>query len=112
MLLEQPQDVVSKGQHHDQDQDDEAYHLCPFEDLFRRLPPGDHLVEDKDGVSSVQSRDRQNVDHRQHDGQKGCQLPKSRPIPHGREEAAHRDDAAHALVRAAFGIDQFLDLGQ
>lgn len=41
---------------------------------------------------------------------KAVSCQKAVPIPHGAGRGCHRDDAAHAFVRAAFGIDQFLDL--
>ena len=48
-------------------QQEHTYHLCPFEEFITRLTTSDNLVKQEQYMSTVESRNRQNIHKRKND---------------------------------------------
>ena len=65
-----------------------------FEDFFARFAAGDHFIEQKHDVSTVQGGDGQQVHEGENDGEQCRDVPEASPVPCGAKNAAQRDEAA------------------
>ena len=106
----EPVNVVAVGVEQQEQNDDQSDILRRFEHLVAHLAARDHLPESEDRVPAVESRDRQNVHHREDDRQEGGLHPEVLPVPRGGEDAADGDESAQLLVHLGFGLHDHLQL--
>ena len=107
---EESVNVVSVGIDQQRQNNHQADVLGHLEELFARLAARDDLPQGEQGVSAVQSRDREQVHHREDDGQEGGLEPEVMPVPATGEDAADSHESAQFLVHFGFGLHDQLQL--
>lgn len=62
--FEQTEYIVSESENHQKYEENHTYCLRNFQELVGRLASCNHFIQCEQYVSSIQSRNRQNVHHR------------------------------------------------
>src|SRR5437667_2481 len=97
LMREDPEDIVGEGEDHHRKEHDESYlrQACP--QLERERLPADRLGNEKHQLTTIQNRDRQQVQDREVDREQGeeRQKPVEAESRHLAGVLAHGDDAAH-----------------
>ena len=92
-LSQQPADVIAESQDHQCQKKDHPDGLGNDEELVARLSAGRDLIAEQHCMTSVQTGNRQQVHHSQHDGDDGYKVAEAEPVPFLRKYLHYCDDA-------------------